>query len=95
MSHMFIRLNYLKPSSGKRHIYVYVCIYIKVKVIPQQAEVAQGFPGSLRPRIFLTFGTTKVVGSHMHRRNPWYSFSEAQSTPGHMVQSGATEKNPH
>jgi len=36
--------------------------YIKVKVIPQQAEVAQGVPGSLRLRIFLTFDTTRVVG---------------------------------
>ena len=35
---------------------------LKVKVIPQQAEVAQGVPGSLRPRIILTFGTTRVVG---------------------------------
>ena len=35
---------------------------VKVKVIPQQAEVAQGVPGRLRPRIFLTFGTTRVVG---------------------------------
>ena len=35
---------------------------VKVKVILQQAEVAQGVPGSLRPRIFLTFGTTRVVG---------------------------------
>jgi len=35
---------------------------IKVNVIPQQAEVAQGVPGRLRPRIFLTFGTTRVVG---------------------------------
>ena len=33
-----------------------------VKVIPQQAEVAQGIPGRLKPRIFLTFGTTRVVG---------------------------------
>ena len=24
------------------------------KALPQQAEVAQGVPGSLRPRIFLT-----------------------------------------
>ena len=32
--------------------------FVKVKVIPQQAEVAKG----LRPRIFLTFGTTRVVG---------------------------------
>jgi len=35
---------------------------MKVKVIPQQAEVAQGVPGRLRPRIFLTFSTTRVVG---------------------------------
>jgi hypothetical protein len=37
-------------------------VKVKVKVIPQQAEVAQGVPGGLRPRIFLTFGTTGVVG---------------------------------
>jgi hypothetical protein len=35
---------------------------VKVKVIPQQAEVTLGVPGRLRPRIFLTFGTTRVVG---------------------------------
>jgi len=34
---------------------------VKVKVIPQQAEVAQGVPGRLGPWIFLTFGTTRVV----------------------------------
>jgi hypothetical protein len=28
------------------------------------------------------------------RRNPWYSFLEAESTPGHMVPSEATEKIP-
>ena len=29
------------------------------------------------------------------RRNPWYSFSEAESTPGHMVPlGGAKEKIP-
>ena len=32
------------------------------KGLPQQAEVAQGVPGRLRPRIFLMFGTTRVVG---------------------------------
>jgi len=37
-------------------------VKVKVKIIPQQAEVAQGVPGRLRPRIFLTFGTTRVVG---------------------------------
>jgi hypothetical protein len=33
----------------------------KGKGFPQQAEVAQGVPGRLRPRIFLTFGITRVV----------------------------------
>jgi len=38
-----------------------VCVFValgKVKVIPQLAEVALGFPG----RIFLTFDTTRLVG---------------------------------
>jgi len=30
--------------------------------LPQQAEVAQVVPGRLRPRIFLTFSTTRAVG---------------------------------
>ena len=34
----------------------------KCKGIPRQAEVALGVPGRLRPRIFSTFGTTRVVG---------------------------------
>ena len=34
-----------------------VPLYCKVK-----AKVAQRVPGRLRPRIFLTFGTTRVVG---------------------------------
>ena len=37
-----------------------------VNVIPQQAEVAQGVPARLRPRIFLTFGTTRVVGRQLY-----------------------------
>ena len=49
---------------------------VKVKVIPQQAEVAQGVPGRLRPRIFLTFGTTRVVG-----RQP---YAPAAFTPREM-----------
>ena len=36
--------------------------YSKGKGIPRQAEVALGVPGRLRPRIFLTFDTTRVVG---------------------------------
>jgi hypothetical protein len=34
----------------------------KSKVLTQQAEVPQGVPGRLRPRILLTFGATRVVG---------------------------------
>jgi hypothetical protein len=33
----------------------------KGKGLPQQAEVAQHVLGRLRTRIFLTFGTTRVV----------------------------------
>jgi hypothetical protein len=33
----------------------------KSKGLPQEAEVAQGVPSRLRPRIFLTFDTTRVV----------------------------------
>jgi len=71
----------------------------KSKVIPRQAEVAQGVPGRLRPRIFLTFryykggrSSAKRTGHLNPRRNPWYSLSEAQSTSGHMVLSGAPRK---
>jgi hypothetical protein len=38
--------------------------------------VAQGVPGKLRPRIFLTFGTTRVVG-----RQP---YTPAAFTPGEI-----------
>jgi len=31
-------------------------VKVKVKVIPQEAEVVQGVPGRLRLRIFLMFG---------------------------------------
>jgi len=46
----------------------------KVKVIPQQAEVAQGVPGRLKPQIFLTFGTTMAVGCQ--------PYAPAAFTPG-------------
>jgi len=48
----------------------------KGKGLPQQAEVVQVVPGSLRPRIFLTFGTMRVVG-----RQPYAS---ATFTPGEI-----------
>ena len=48
----------------------------KVKIIPQQAEVAQGVPCRLRNRIFLTFGTTTVLG-----RQP---YAPSAFTPGEI-----------
>ena len=42
----------------------------KGKGLPQQAGVAQGVPGRLRPRIFLTFGTTRVVGRQPYAPPP-------------------------
>jgi hypothetical protein len=35
---------------------------IEGKGLPQHADVAQGIPGSWRRRIFLTIGTTRLVG---------------------------------
>ena len=40
----------------------FITIKIGRKFIPQQAKVPQGVPHRLRPRIFLTLGTTRVVG---------------------------------
>ena len=61
--------------------------------------MAQGVPGSLRPRIFLTFryykggrSSAKRTARLYPRRNPWYSLSEVESTSGHMVLSGASRK---
>jgi hypothetical protein len=49
---IFLYSNPASYSTGKGNI----------KGLPQQAEVAQGVPSRLRPRIFLTFGTTRVAG---------------------------------
>jgi hypothetical protein len=55
----------------------------------------------LMPQIFLTFGTTRVVGHQPYApaaftpgEIPVTPFLEAESTQGHMVQSVATEKIP-
>jgi len=63
-------------------------------------EVAQGVPGRLRPRIFLMFGTTRVVGCQPYTPAAFSpgeipgTHLEAESTPEHMVPLVATEKNP-
>jgi hypothetical protein len=51
-------------------------VQVKSKGLPQEAEVAQGVPGRLRLRIFLTFSTTRVVG-----RQP---YAPAAFTPGEI-----------
>jgi hypothetical protein len=51
-------------------------VKLKIKVIPQQAEVAQRVPGRLRPRILFTFGTTWVVGCQ--------PYAPAAFTPGEI-----------
>jgi hypothetical protein len=48
----------------------------------------------------MTFGTMKVIGRQPYAPAgftpgvSWYSFLEAESTPGHMVPSVASEKFP-
>ena len=48
-------------KSQQTDTYRNYCQGSKSKGLPQQAEVVQGVPGRLRSRIFLTFGTTRVV----------------------------------
>jgi hypothetical protein len=50
---------------------------VKVKVSRNGPGQAQGVPGGLSPRIFLTFGTTRVVG-----RQP---YAPAAFTPGEIL----------
>ena len=46
------------------------------KGLPQQTEMVRGVPARLRPRIFLTFGTTRAVG-----RQP---YTPSAFTPGEI-----------
>ena len=49
---------------------------LKGKGLPQEAKVAQGVLGRLRPRISLTFSTTRVVGHQ--------PYAPAAITPGEI-----------
>jgi len=51
-----------RPQCTSRTFSFYLHFLQYGKCLPQQAEVVQGVPGRLRPRNFLTFGTTRVVG---------------------------------
>ena len=79
-----------------RQYYTFIMVS---KGLLQQAEVAQGVLGSLRPRIFLMFwhykgGRSSAIwtGRLYPRKNPWYSLSEAESTSWHMILSGEPRK---
>ena len=56
-------------------------IKIKGKGFSQQAEVAQGVPGRLRPQIFLTFGTMRVVG---HQPYTMTAFTQGEISVTHF-----------
>jgi len=58
------------------HSVQFVLNFYKCKGVPRQAEVAQGVSGSSRPRIILTFGTTRVVGRQL--------YEPAAFTPGEI-----------
>ena len=66
---------------------------LQLRVSRNRPEQAHGVPGRLRPQMFLTSSALRT-GRLYPRRNPWYSFLEGQSTPGHMVPSVVTEKIP-
>jgi hypothetical protein len=91
---------------GCELVFVVVCfgivwLSVKSKGIPRQAEVALGGSGWVKVPDLLDFrlykggrSSAKCTGRLYTRRNPWYSFSEAESTSGHMVLSeGITEKS--
>jgi hypothetical protein len=64
----------LMAERGNIHEDRHLCV--KGKGLPQQAGVAQGVRGGLRPRIFVTFGTTREVD-----RQP---YAPAAFTPGEI-----------
>ena len=62
-------------------MYIYIYIY--------KVNVPSGFRVG---RIISTFGTTRVVGRQPYAPAAFTSFSEAESTLGHMVMSEGTTK---
>ena len=78
-------MQHLEVSGAVRHIYIYVIRRLKVKA-PDLLDFRHYKGGR---------SSAKRTGRLYPRRNPWYSFSEAESTSRHMVLSeGTTEKIP-
>ena len=81
-----------KNNAGTSHEYDCTCMTVKKQSIPRQTEVALGVLGRLRPRIFSTFGTTRLVGCQPNAPAA-FTPGEIPSTHFHMVLSeGTTEK---
>jgi hypothetical protein len=86
----------LSFSPSPQRSYALICFFLGGGHAHNRPQGPKGVPVRLRPRIFLTFGTTRVVGRQPHapaaftpRGYPWYSFLETESTPWHMVPSVA------
>ena len=76
-------------------------VKVKVKVISQKAWTGPRGFGSVKAPDFHDVRHYKggrslaiCTGRLYPRRNPWYSFSEAESNPGHMVLSEPRKKSP-
>ena len=74
----------------------------KGKILPQQVEVAQGVSWWVKAPDFLDVrhyedGRSSALrtGRLYPRRNPWFSFLEAESTPRAHGFVGSYGKNPH
>ena len=57
-----INIQSVYTATTQTDFIIIVATKLYIFFLPQQAEVAQGVPGRLRPRIFLTLDTTRVVG---------------------------------
>ena len=74
---------------------------VKVKVFHNRPRWPKGFPVGYGPdfldvRHYESGRSSALRTGHLYpRRNPWYSFLEVESTPGHMVLLVATEKIPN
>ena len=67
----------------------------KVKVSLNRLRWHKGFRDFLDVRHYEGGRSSALRTGRLYaRRNSWYSFLEAESTPGHMVPSVATEKIP-
>jgi hypothetical protein len=98
---LYLVVNKITTRLGTVKVRYDAVAFSKIKVSRNRPRWPKGVPVRLRPRIFLIFGTTRVVDRQPYtpaaftpRGNPWYSFLEAESTPGHMVPSVATKKVP-